>query len=406
VSPTRWIWRGYVCLAAAVLLPAGMALGFGDPYREAPQPPFPDPTVVVTFTWQPVEDLRFHYLLIPEVEDPLTDSFGAASWYAGCLEGALDPEPVVPLVLQSGSEPARNWATGPGTYWVAAESDGYCLYLDDPDRLDRTLAAIPEGTEISVTATIESYEAGAGGARTDVLSASIPVFLDVRDLPATRRVLGSVTLAPGESIATTTSTRPDQSTVTTAVGSGTAESTTTTSAGDAGQGTSAAREPESEGTTSRVGLFVAVILILIALGMSAWIKFWGIDRWFGRKAREGDLARKPPPPPPQPNQKTYQTGEKPTTYVTTIQKAPPEPPPEPIRLRGEKKWNFRFIEGRTDGGAEIRFESGTRAVVLEREGRLVKLRTLSPTGPDVWVNAKYVESINPPAPAPPPPPPE
>ena len=314
----RIVGSAALCGAVVVAAWGGTArAGYGtarldDAFRDPPPPPYPAPTIVLRFSWEPMADLRFQYLLISNEHDPESYPFGAAYWYAGCEAGALDVEPPAPLVLQAGSEaPARNWATSSGVYWVVAQSDGYCIYPEDEDRLDRTLASIPEGTEIQVTATVETYEPGAGTPRRETLSASVPVFRDVRELPATRRVLGSVTLAPGtgEPTSVTGATAAPTSTTLVPVGSEAAGEGPPASAPDGEED----GEEGGEGP-SALALALAGLLILAVIGGAAAMLALRLDiesegrlgglvrfirRLFGGKG-EIEAAKPPPPRPPPP----------------------------------------------------------------------------------------------------------
>jgi hypothetical protein len=303
----QWVRRTVVMLAAAaVTLAPAAALGYDDPYVEPGPPPYDTHTVIIRFSWPRPEDIRLHYALLPGDEDPATSGYKAAAWWAGCEEGSYDPEPAAPLIADAGGEFSRNLVGRPGTYWLVARTNQFCTYFDDPDRVNRTAADFPDGSEIVVTATVETYAPGETAPVVETLTASLPVYRFPDDMLAIRRVLGSITVAGGEPTATSSTTSaPTDTTSNTTEEPGTTGATTTTRAGTT-------RDTPVDDSSSGAGTVVAVAAAVVVLGAAVWV--WSRrppGKTGGGRAGKQQQAPPPPPPPPPP------------------QPPPPEPPDAP-----------------------------------------------------------------------------
>jgi hypothetical protein len=161
--------------------------------------------------------------------------------------------------------------------------------------------------------------------------------------------------------------------------------------GEAGQGDGSDRD-------SATGLYLAIILVL---GFGAGVAlFVMIIRLLSGRSAEANRRREQGPAP-------FVTGEVDQTSAATVDQFPDEVHARPsvVQLRGEEKWGGHHVGVTTDSGDVIRLESGTLVTVLDRRGRQVKVRTVTKAERDVWVDAKYIEPIEPPAPDPPSPPP-
>ncbi len=164
-----------------------------------PAPPSSEPYALVHADWPCKADVLLTYFATtgdPSATYPACE----AVMTAGCPEGLewSNRGSVIPLVFTQADEAMRGQANDrqddPGTYTLAVEPKGACLYSDENGNWD---ASREYPAEIEVTAYVEHYGAGESTpyAIEGPFSASVPFWSDEPFLtlqPADyRRVLGT-----------------------------------------------------------------------------------------------------------------------------------------------------------------------------------------------------------------------
>ena len=143
---------------------------------------------------------------------------------------------------------------------------------------------------------------------------------------------------------------------------------------------------DAEGRSPATGLWLAVILLLIALGCGSLL----LHLFLEKKAQEGDLSRAPAKASllrvPGPGEKTYRVGDSTITYKTTIELVEAQPIQPPITLVGTKESGYAWVEGQDERGLVHRYEHGTKVTVVERKGK--KIKVLAPNGTTMWVDRR------------------
>jgi hypothetical protein len=165
-----------------------------------PAPPYGQPYTLVRFDWPERHDVMLTYFATsgdPNREYPIFD----AVMVAGCMDEHEQNNcaPLIPLVFTQAPEAtegkANNRVVKPGTYTLAVEPKGACIYTD---KQGNWKVDYPYPSSIEVTTTVEHYAAGASTpyAVEGPLTTTVPFWSDdpfALPLPGpNRRVVGEI----------------------------------------------------------------------------------------------------------------------------------------------------------------------------------------------------------------------